>query len=126
MRVSEVAHDIQQQVSRYIVSLGITNSYDTWHGKDVDIIVMHRIVKAMCSGTKNVAKQMLKISQGRVRDRGVTWFPELVDKSIIIDSVYVIPVVNCHEHLFRKEHQDPSLLVNEEQRGKCRLPEEPH
>ena len=32
-------------------------------------------------GTKNVAKQMLKISQGRVRDRGVTWFPELVDKS---------------------------------------------
>jgi hypothetical protein len=68
LRVTEVAHDIQQQVSRYVVSLGLTNSYDTWHG------------------TKNVAKQMLKISQGRVRDKRVTWFPELVDKSIIMRS----------------------------------------
>ena len=32
-------------------------------------------------GTKNVDKQMRKITEGRVRDRGVTWFPELVDKS---------------------------------------------
>lgn len=31
------------------------------------------------SGTKNVGKQMLKISQGRVRDKNVTWFPELVE-----------------------------------------------
>ena len=28
-----------------------------------------------------MAKMMLKSSQGRVRDRGVTWFPDLVDKS---------------------------------------------
>ena len=34
----------------------------------------------ICLGTKNVAKQMLKMTQGRVRDREVTWFPELVDK----------------------------------------------
>ena len=34
-----------------------------------------------CVGTKNVWKQLLKITQGRVRDRGVTWFPELLDKS---------------------------------------------
>ena len=32
LQVSEVAHDIQQQVSRYIVSLGFVNSYDTWYG----------------------------------------------------------------------------------------------
>ena len=32
-------------------------------------------------GTKNVWKQMQKITQGRVRDRGATWFPELVNKS---------------------------------------------
>ena len=38
----------------------------------------------MCVGTKNVWKQMLKITQGRVRDRGVTWFPELVDKSTCV------------------------------------------
>lgn len=34
---------------------------------------------------------MLKISQGRVRDRNITWFPELVDKSMIIPvSVRII------------------------------------
>ena len=33
-----------------------------------------------CVGTKNVAKEVKKISEGRVRDRGVTWFPELADK----------------------------------------------
>ena len=32
-------------------------------------------------GTKNVDKQMKKITEGKVRDRGVTWFPQLVDKS---------------------------------------------
>ena len=32
------------------------------------------------SGTKNVAKSLKKIMEGRVRDKGVTWFPELVDK----------------------------------------------
>ena len=31
-------------------------------------------------GTKNVAKEMKKISEGLVRNRGVTWFPDLVDK----------------------------------------------
>ena len=28
-----------------------------------------------------MAKQIVKISQGRVKDRGTLWFPELVDKS---------------------------------------------
>ena len=28
-----------------------------------------------------MANIILKSSQGRVRDRGVTWFPDLVDKS---------------------------------------------
>ena len=31
-------------------------------------------------GTNNVAKEMKKITDGLVRNRGVTWFPELVDK----------------------------------------------
>ena len=30
LRVSEVAHDIQQQVSQYVVSLGLANSYVTY------------------------------------------------------------------------------------------------
>ena len=33
LNVTEVAHDIQAQVSKYVsVTLGLVNSYDTWHG----------------------------------------------------------------------------------------------
>lgn len=45
-------------------------------------------------GTKNVSKELKKITQGRVRDRGKTWFPELTDKRktriIVNDNVHVI------------------------------------
>jgi hypothetical protein len=78
LRVTEVAHDIQQQVSHFITAdLSLVNSYDTWHG------------------TKNVWKQMLKITQGRVRDRGVTWFPELVDKRKSIKTHLYWAMKNC-------------------------------
>lgn len=33
LKVVEVAHDIQQQVSKYVKRLGLVNSFDTWHGK---------------------------------------------------------------------------------------------
>ena len=32
LNVTEVAHDIQAQVSNYVVKSGFVNSYDTWHG----------------------------------------------------------------------------------------------
>ena len=32
LRVVEVAHDIQQQVAKYVRRLGLVNSFDTWHG----------------------------------------------------------------------------------------------
>ena len=33
LHVVEVAHDIQAQVAKYIrETLGLVNSYDTWHG----------------------------------------------------------------------------------------------
>ena len=33
LNVTEVAHDMQQQVARYVtVQLGVVNSFDTWHG----------------------------------------------------------------------------------------------
>ena len=36
LNVVEVAHDIQQQVSKYISSdLKMVNSYDTWHGNSM-------------------------------------------------------------------------------------------
>ena len=33
LRVVEIAHDMQTQVTRYVTAeLGLINSYDTWHG----------------------------------------------------------------------------------------------
>ncbi len=32
LNVVEVAHDIQQQVSKFVTDLKLINSYDTWHG----------------------------------------------------------------------------------------------
>ena len=82
LNVTEVAHDIQQQVSRFITSdLSLVNSYDTWHGTYMYTLHTYMYMYVHMLGTKNVWKQMQKITQGRVRDRGVTWFPELVDKS---------------------------------------------
>lgn len=34
----EVAHDIQQQVSKYVTKKGLVNSYDTWHGEYYSVI----------------------------------------------------------------------------------------
>ena len=47
----------------------------------------------MCDvGTKNVAKE-LKNTQGRLRDRNLTWFPELVDKcELCIVHKVAVPV----------------------------------
>ena len=33
LKVIEVAHDMQAQVSKYVRELKLVNSYDTWHGK---------------------------------------------------------------------------------------------
>ena len=91
LRVTEVAHDIQQQVSRFVTEMGLVNSYDTWHG----ILYTHKYNSISWRshiqyliGTKNVAKQVFKVSQGRVRDKGVTWFPELVDKRTLVYMYY--------------------------------------
>ncbi len=40
------------------------------------------------SGTKNLSKCLQKVTQGRVRDKGLTWFPELVDKR-------TFPILTC-------------------------------
>ena len=32
LHITEVTHDIRQQVSRFVNKLGLVNSYDTWHG----------------------------------------------------------------------------------------------
>ena len=46
LNISEVAHDIQAQVSKYVsVTLGLVNSYDTWHG--MFVLILYR---CMCHG----------------------------------------------------------------------------
>ena len=80
LQVTEVAHDIQQQVSKYVVSEDLTNSYDTWHGEDYNhSLLLSRWM--LFTGTKNVRKLITKISSGLVKNKGVSWFPELQDKS---------------------------------------------
>lgn len=78
LRVVEVAHDIQAQVSKYVKeTLGLVNSYDTWHG------------------TKNVAREMKKITEGPKKERGKKWFPQLVDKRRSVKIHLYWAMKNC-------------------------------
>ena len=43
-------------------------------------------------GTKNVARELRKIAEGRVKDQNLTWFPELADKSMTIHP-FILPIV---------------------------------
>ena len=110
LQVTEVAHDIQQQVPKYVVSEGLTNSYDTWHGEDYNYsLLLSRWM--LFTETKNVGKLMTKISSGLVRNKGVPWLPELQDK-----SKFIIHLVLSHggAHISRKECQNAPLLGHEE------------
>ena len=40
-------------------------------------------------GTKNVAKELAKVTKGRVRDRDATWFTELADKRMALLHVHI-------------------------------------
>lgn len=84
LNVSEVAHDHQVQVKKYVVEeLHLKNSSDTWHGKSFFIPCCHTCklsCSAFTSGTKGVAKAMNKIAQGPAYKEGTTWFQQLFDK----------------------------------------------
>ena len=84
LNIVEVAHDIQQQVARYVTSdLKLLNSYDTWHGKFIHCSYSYiYYVKSYFVGTKNVAKELSKITKGLVKERGKKWHPELSDKGM--------------------------------------------
>ena len=79
LRVCEVAHDHQVQVSRYVTDeLGCLNSYDTWHGMLERFF--RTLIITLSVGTKNVAKELKKICQGANKWEGVNWWRELADK----------------------------------------------
>ena len=47
-------------------------------------------------GSKNVAREMKKITEGPVKERGKKWFPQLVDKR---KDVFAIWHLNIHVHV---------------------------
>jgi hypothetical protein len=90
----EVAHDIQIPVSRYITgSLALINSFDTWHGVLLHIPHAPNFQPfTLLQERRMWTSKMWKITEGRVKDRGVSWFPELVDKSESTSlSVTIVP-----------------------------------
>ena len=86
--ILEIAHDIQQQVSKLVVGEGLTNSYHTWHSEDFLNTRLNGYWSGL--GTKDVGKQMLKTSSGLVRNRSVLWLLELVDKCKCITQTVLL------------------------------------
>ncbi len=90
--------------------LKVGNSYDTWHG------MLHNYwmyASLWYLGTKNVARELKKVTEGRVRYRNVTWFPELTDKRKWIDvEVRIMSLINVCS--FRAQYQDTLVLGHEE------------
>ena len=102
--MSEVAHDHQVQVKKYVrEELHLKNSSDTWHGR----VVLHVCVVIVCmcacvhaqhnanAGTKGAAKAMNKIAQGPL---GTTWFRQLSDKRMSVSCHTVYIHVHVHIH----------------------------
>ena len=76
LQISEVAYNIQQ-VSKFVVGGGGGGGV-LLTDMTCGMVNIHLL---MTVGNKNVWKQMLKITFGLVRDRGISQFPQLVDKS---------------------------------------------
>ena len=69
--MTEVAHDNQAEVRNFIISdLQFVNSYDTWHST-VRMCFALEFYFGICTGlgTKNVAKELKKVSTGLVSMR---------------------------------------------------------
>ena len=62
-------------------------------------------------GTKNVAKNMKKISCGSKKTEGISWFVELSDKCK--SSKYLV-VSDTIVHVFRQKYKSSSVLLHEE------------
>ena len=77
-----VAHDFLVGVKKYVTEeLGVVNSYDTWHSKNMDIATpgyYHALIQSSAY-TKNVVKAVRKVGQGKVKDEGKVWFGQLRD-----------------------------------------------
>ena len=100
LNVTEVAHDLQQQVARFVtVQLGVVNSFDTWHGMinaHLHIILYSFEFSFVSFIRDEECGQRKKITEGLVRNRGITWFPNLIDKRKTQWSAYIHVYVHPH------------------------------
>ena len=72
---------------------------------------MYVTITTLIIGTKNVAKELAKLTKGRVRDKGVTWFPELVDKREWNSFFFILYIIG---DFYRQEYKGPFILGYEE------------
>ena len=82
LRVYEVAHDQQVQVSRYVTDeLGFLNSYDTWHGR-LKVFVQYCVIPLFPSllWYKECGERAQKDLSGSNKWEGINWWRELADK----------------------------------------------
>ena len=71
LHIGEVAHDFQVQVSRYVTDeLGITNSYDTWHGRSHIYAQYTCMCTCTCKCKHNVTQMKGKVAF----QRNVEWY----------------------------------------------------
>ena len=99
--VAEVAYDFVLQLKTWILSKGMLNSFDSWHGTQYTLvffgsfclddydyflkvsILLVLIFFCLFSGAKSVTKAMKEVASGAQRDEGSKWFFELLDKGKI-------------------------------------------
>ena len=85
MNVTEIAHDFQVGVKKYVTEeLSVVNSYDIWHGKYKDIATpgcYHTLIRSSAYTRNDVVKAVRKVGQGKVKDEGKVWFGQVRDKS---------------------------------------------
>ena len=96
-----MAYDFVLQLKTWILSKGMLNSFDSWHGTQYTLvffgsfclddydyflkvsILLVLIYIFLFSGAKSVTKAMKEVASGAQRDEGSKWFFELFDKGKI-------------------------------------------
>ena len=93
--VAEVAYNFVLQLKIWILSKGMLNSFDSWHGTQytlvffgsfclddydyflkVSILLVLIYIYFLFSGAKSLTKAMKEVASGAQRDEGSKWFFE--------------------------------------------------
>ncbi|XP_078583012.1 uncharacterized protein LOC144865863 [Branchiostoma floridae x Branchiostoma japonicum] len=77
LKVVEGAHDNLRTINKLYREKGWKNSNDTWHA------------------TKKIPREMKKITRGKQKEEGETWFPELQDKCASTKTGFYWSMKHC-------------------------------